>query len=193
MFLYIYAFVVIHSLTKTFDLNKKRNPKIDIYELSEYFHLDYSHLAMYFGAMVFLTIASILNLVFPLDLIHVRTVFYGLLGMGVVAGGTIFTALWMYESPEPRFMRWMKLIFGFFFLVFVSIYFIFDPSFSTPYILYWACLSIFSSLVFLSLFAERREKKKKFWQRLPFQLNPAKIKYLAKSSKRWLSKKIVRK
>jgi len=191
VFLYIYAFVVIHSLTKTFDLHKKRNPLLDVYEMSEYFHLDYSHLGIYLSGALLLSVGAISNLFFPLELLHVKSVFYSLISMGLLTGVTIFTGLWMYESPEPKFMRWVKLIIGFFFLVFASIYFIFDPTFSTPYILYWAGFSIFTSLVFLSLFAESREEKKKFWQRLPFQLNPIKIKYLINSGRWWIGKKIM--
>ena len=188
-FLYIYAFLVIHSLTKTFDLRKQQDPLFDIYELSEYFHLDYSHLVMHLGVMALITTGAVFNIFFPLELMHVKSVFYSLMSLGVVVGISAFTAIWMYESPDPKFMRWMKLIYGAFFLMMVGAYFVFDPAFKMGYIVYWLIMSIFSSLVFLSLFAERYEEKKYLWQRLPFRLNPIKIKYVFKSGHNWVMEK----
>jgi len=189
-FLYIYAFVVIHSLTKSFHLNKKRNPKLDIYELSEYFHLDFSHLSMYISAMLIATLFSTLNLAFPFQIENVRNIFYSFLSLGLFSGLVGFIILWMYESPDPKFMRIIKLASGLFFLVHVAIYFIFDPQFSMAYAFYWFIFGIFATFVFLFLFAERREKRKRFWQRLPFQINPVKVKYYWKYLKKYLAQKL---
>lgn len=191
-FLYIYAFVVIHSLTKSFHLNKKRDPKLDIYELSEYFHLDFSHLMMHISAMLIATLFSILNLAFPLQVEHLKSLFYGLLSLSIFSGLMGFIVLWMYESPEPKFMRIMKLVSGFFFLIHVAIYFIFDPQFSIAYAFYWFIFGIFATFVFLFLFAERREKKKSFWQRLPFQINPVKVMYYWKYTKKQIAKQLLK-
>ncbi|MCA9370211.1 hypothetical protein KC686_03570, partial [Candidatus Woesebacteria bacterium] len=49
--LFIYAFVVMHSLTKTFNVRMKDDPLYNIFHHSEYFHLWLTHLAMFGGVL----------------------------------------------------------------------------------------------------------------------------------------------
>jgi hypothetical protein len=178
LFIYLFAFVVIHSLTKTFSLKRTSDPLYDMFAHSEYFHFSFSHLAIYIGAMLVATMVSLLNVWIPFDIFYPKTVFYGLLSTGVLVGVGGFWSCWVYKSPSFNFMRIMKLCFGLIFLAHLIIYFIYDLSFSMKYGMYWLVFNAFLSATFLSLFAEKPEKPSGFLQSLPFHLNIAKPKHL---------------
>ena len=57
VFLLIFAFVAMHSVTKTFHL-KEKDPLYNFFFDSEYIHLWLSHLAMAFGAVSIFTAIS---------------------------------------------------------------------------------------------------------------------------------------
>lgn len=175
--LYVSSFVVIHSLTKTFNLNRKNDPLYDMVAHSEYLHLNLSHLAIYAGGMFIATIMSLSNLVVPLDIVNTKSTFYAIFGFGLLGGITSFMGIWKYDSPDPNFMRLMKLLLAFFFLIHVIAYFWLDPSFNMNFILFWFIFALYMATMFMSLFAERPEKKSKIFQRIPFQINPMKPKY----------------
>lgn len=178
IFLYIFGFVVVHALTKTFSLKITQDPLYDIFRHAEFFHLDLSHLVMYIGVMALATLLSLVNLIVPFQVELAQTFFYGLLFFGVMAAVAMFTITWLYESPEPNYMRLMKAAFGVNFLIHIGIYLWRGVPFGAEYGAYWFFLVFFTSLVGLSLFAERPEEKRYRWyQRLPFAINPYKIKY----------------
>ncbi|MEN8253156.1 MAG: hypothetical protein ABFQ62_02130 [Patescibacteria group bacterium] len=179
-FLYLFAFVVMHSLTKTFELKRSRDPLYDLFEHSEFFHMDLSHLVIYLGGMLIVTFFSMLNIFIAFDWSVSKSFFYFLLSFGLFGGITGFMGIWNYELPEPNFMRLMKLLIAFFFLIHVFSYFIFEPVFSSQHAFYWFAFFVFLASAIMSLFAERPEKKKGLLQQLPFQLNPKKPKYYGK-------------
>lgn len=167
-FMYVFAFVVIHSLTKSFNLKRVRDPLYDLFEHSEFFHLWLTHLIMYIGGMVLISVLSIFNIWFPLEISMSRYNFYLLNVLGLVAGFFVFMIIWLSDPKQDQanFMRLMKLSFGFFFLVHVVVYFVFNPAFSPAFGLYWGSLNIFTALVLCSLFSYRSEKAQTFFEKM---------------------------
>ncbi len=188
MFLYVFAFIVIHSLTKTINLNQERDPLADITEYIEYFHLWLSHVVIYLGAMVLICFISFTNLFFPLQLASNKEALFVICGLGILTGIFNFTGIWLYESPDHRFMRLMKLAFGFFFLIHAALYFGFDIPFSVNYSGFWFIFMIYITCTVMSLMAERRKPKEKdgVFQAIPYKLNPVKSRYYIENTLKWL-------
>lgn len=176
LMLFVYAFIVIHSLTKTFELKREKDPLYDLFEHSEFFHLDFSHLVVYAGAIGIFTVLSVTNAFVPLAIEISQTYFYLILAVAFFAGLAGFIGVWTYE-PQSNFMRLMKLLFAVAFLIHMIIYLSFDPNFTAAYVLYWFIFIMSAVTVALSFFAEKPEAKGGFLQRLPFQLNPKKPRY----------------
>jgi|SRR3989344_756306 len=156
--------IAIHSLTKTFWLRRHADEDFDIYHLSEYFHLWWSHIALWVGLMLLLSFLSIVNVFVPLDFGQSKLQFYSLLILGLICGLVLFLVIRLSDAADVlqnSYMRLMKLTFVFFFVVHVGFYFIFDPDFSMNRIAYWLVFSIFFSAVFISTFFEKRVKSKK--------------------------------
>jgi hypothetical protein len=188
VFLYIYAFVVIHSLTKTFHLNWTTDPLYDVFEHSEFYHQLLSHVVIYVGAMIMLSLLSTLNLIFPFtDVPMDSSSVYALCGFGSICGLVGFISIWQYETEEANFMRLMKLAIGSFFLWHVGVYFWTGPRFDLEYSVYWWATSILATMTLLSLFAERREHRSRWLQMFPFALNWSKPKYLVRSMTKLVS------
>lgn len=165
--LYIFAFVVIHSLTKTFNLQTYRDPLYDIFHHSEYFHLWVTHLAMYGGVMAVLTIFSLANMYFPVPLDIHKSIFYLICFLGVVCGVGGFVGVWLSDPKQAKsFMRVMKLIMSGFFIVHVISYFIFNVSFSAAQSMYWFSTFVFATMVLLSLFTYRSTKANTFIEKI---------------------------
>lgn len=167
-FLYVFAFIVIHSLTKSFNLKQNRDPLYNLFEHSEFFHLWLTHLIMYLGGMVLLTILATINVWFPLELRLSENMFYILFISGFLSGFLTFMIVWLSDpkQEEANFMRLMKLSFGFFFLVHIVLYFVFSPPFSPALALYWWSLNAFTALVVCSLFAYRSERALTFFEKI---------------------------
>ncbi|MDQ5951035.1 MAG: hypothetical protein QG639_312 [Patescibacteria group bacterium] len=167
-FLYVFAFVVIHSLTKSFNLKQTHDPLYDLFEHSEFFHLWLTHLIMYLGGMVLLTILGTLNIWFPLEVRVPESMFYILFASGFLSGFLMFMIVWLSDPKQERanFMRVMKLSFGFFFLIHIVLYFVFSPPFSPALGLYWWSLNAFTALVICSLFAYRSERALSFFEKM---------------------------
>ncbi|PIR61877.1 MAG: hypothetical protein COY81_01125 [Candidatus Pacebacteria bacterium CG_4_10_14_0_8_um_filter_43_12] len=168
LFLYIFAFVVIHSLTKSFNLKRTVDPLYNLFEDSEFFHLWLTHLMMYLGGMVLTSVLALLNIWFPLEISLTTTGFYFLFGSGFLCGFVVFLLAWLSDpkQEEANFMRLMKLAFGFFFLIHVVLYFVFNPPFSAAYGLYWWSLNIFTALVICSLFSYKSERATSFFEQI---------------------------
>ncbi len=172
LFLYVYAFVVMHSVTKTFNLKMSQDPLYDLFHHSEYIHLWLTHLVMFIGTMGFLTSFALFNIAVPLSFVLNKEAFYALCASAI--GGGLFTFLSVLTS-DPRqenanFMRIMKLAFGIYFMIHVAIFFIFDPSFSAEYAIYWWSLFLFATTVTCSLFVYRSPRARSFMQRLSDRL-----------------------
>ena len=160
--MYVFAFVVIHSLTKSFKIKALRDPLHDIFHHSEYFHLWLSHIVTFFGGMTLLSFFAIANVFFPLEVNISRFLFHLLTTSGVLGGIFIFIAIWLSDPKQigANFMRLMKLLFAFFFMIHVIVFFVFDPSYGAEYTLFWVSLIVFATLVTCSLFVYRSTRAK---------------------------------
>jgi hypothetical protein len=167
-FMYVFAFVVIHSLTKSFNLKQTTDPLYNLFEHSEFFHLWLTHLIMYLGGMILLTILASINIWFPLDVKISESMFHLLFGSGFLCGFLMFMIVWLSDPKQEKanFMRVMKLSFGIVFLIHVVLYFVFSPPFSPALGLYWWSLNAFTALVICSLFAYKSERALSFFDKM---------------------------
>lgn len=167
-FLYLFAFIVMHSLTKSINLKVGHDPLHDIFKHSEYFHLWLTHLVMYFGGLGLMTAIGIFNAWVPLQFEINRWAFYVLVASGVPSGLLIFLSAWLSDPKQDRanFMRLMKLMFGVFFLIHVIVYFVLDFGFNSQTGIFWWTSSVFTTTVICSFFAYRSTKAKSLFENL---------------------------
>jgi len=158
---FLFISVAFHTLTKTFRIKRDHDPHFDVYHLSEYFHLWWSHLSMWAGGIVLASFFSILNLFFPSLTSGSKLQFYLELGLAFVTGIVAFFAVWMSDPKQGNFMRLMKIIFGIFFLIHVILYFAFDPKFNLSQAVYWFVFVVLLAAVICSSFFERYERTNK--------------------------------
>ncbi len=172
VFLYIFAFVVIHSLTKSFHLQSSKDPLYDIFEHSEFFHLWLTHLIVYVGAMLLISIMAFFNVYYPLTIETSKPLFYFWTITGFMTGIVSFVMIWISDPKQngANFARVMKLLFGVFFLLHVLLYFLLDPPFNVQHGLYWWSLSLFTALVVCSLFAYKSERAHNLFSRVAERL-----------------------
>ncbi len=159
---YLYAFIVMHSLTKTFRL-KSIDPLYDLFYHNEYIHLWLSHLVMVLGSITLLVLLGFLNLFLPQNI----SMSYGWLTMILVGSfglGFLGYLAVMLADPKQKarlsFTRISKLAMGVGFLILVSGFFIFTPSFQASYILYWLVLTFFAGMTTLGMFSYRSQRVK---------------------------------
>lgn len=154
--------IAMHSLTKTFKIKRQFDPDFDLYHLSEYFHLWWTHIVIWGGLMLLGTFVSISNVLVPLEVVVTnKTQFYGLLVVGTVFGFVTFLALWISDALQGNFMRLMKLFLAFFVLIHIVVYFVLDPVFNMSMAGYWFMLFNFVSATIIASFFERYEQKSK--------------------------------
>jgi hypothetical protein len=158
LFLFVFAFVVIHSLTKTFSLKYERDPLYDIFEHSEYYHLWLSHVVMFGGIMAVISFLSVLNLWVPFEIALSKLQFYGVLLVGMVLGLVAYIGTRQANYGTGQFMRLMKLTFGLFFLIHVVAYLLFDPAFNAGFGFYWFTFMGFAMAVLCSFRFDRSER-----------------------------------
>src|SRR5258708_25304690 len=164
LFLYIYAFIVIHSLTKSFDLKRKFDPLYDLFQHSEYFHLWLSHVVIFIGIMLLMCVIAFLNITIPSHFTASFPIFLAILFSATIVGIAFFySIMYSYNASHPYFMKLMKLLFGVFFLAYMLVYFIFSPTFSIDYVFYWYTFMIFMTLIGLS-FSQRSQKAKRLFR-----------------------------
>jgi hypothetical protein len=166
-FLYVFAFIVIHSLTKSFQLQTEKDPLYDLFHHSEYFHLWLTHLVTYVGAMTIVAFFAGFNVFFPLSLELGRIGFYSSIFLAIICGALFFVALWIADPKQDgaNFMRIMKLIAAVLFIILVGVYFVFNPAFNSQYLFFWFGLFSFASVVSCSAFAYKSVKAKNFFER----------------------------
>lgn len=155
---FTFSSVAIHSLTKTFWLKRRSNPKFDLYYLSEYFHLWWSHIVMFLGGMILIVFISMANLYAPFVGIYSKTQLYSTIAAGLFMGLISFYIIWNSDPGQGGFMRIMKMASGLFFSLHVVLYFIFEPSFKQEYAAFWLAMSMFLSLTMCSAVFEKSEK-----------------------------------
>jgi hypothetical protein len=167
-FMYIFAFVVIHSLTKSFQIKTVEDPLYDIFHHSEYFHLWLTHIVFFGGSMLMLTFFAIVNIYFPLDFSANKSLFYVLVFSGFLAGVLFFISLWMADPKQEgaHFLRLMKLLAGLIFVILVGMYFTFSPPFSAQYLFFWWNLFGFAGVTSCSAFAYKSVRAHSLFTRL---------------------------
>ncbi len=157
---YLYAFIVMHSLTKTFRL-KSIDPLYDFFYHSEYIHLWLSHLVMVGGSVVLLVILGFLNLFFSLTISFPRYWLVFLLIISFFLGFVGYVAIMMADPKQKAkmsFTRLVKLMIAGGFLVLMSGFFILTPQFTAQHLLYWFILTFFAGMVTIGLFSYRSAK-----------------------------------
>lgn len=167
-FLYLFAFIVMHSLTKSFNLKVGRDPLHDLFRHSEYFHLWLTHLVMYLGGLGLLSVFAAINALVPLEIEMSRFYFHLLNISGIPTGLFVFLGVWLSDPKQNRanFMRLMKLAFGIFFLFMVLIYYSIDPAFAPEHGFYWWMSVVFATTVTCSFFAYRSRRAKSWFENL---------------------------
>lgn len=159
----VMAAIAMHSLTKTFWLKRHHDPEFDIYHLSEYFHLWWTHIVIWGGAMLLSTFVSISNVLIPFQVVASnKSQFYTLLFVALVSGILTFFAIWMSDAKQGNFMRIMKLSLALFVSIHILMYFIFDPVFNMTNGGYWFVFSNLLSATICASFFERYEKTSRF-------------------------------
>ncbi len=161
----VLAFVVfgataMHSLTKTFWLRRHHDPKFDIYSLSEYFHLYWTHIVMWNGIMILLTFIAFVNVFVPFAGENMQKTFWAIIVLGLASGVSTFMGIWGSDPGQGNFMRLMKLCFMMFFFIHVVMYFVFDPPFKLAHSMYWFSFFHFLGGAVGAFFFEKSEKAK---------------------------------
>ncbi len=154
---YMYAFIVMHSLTKTFRLKSEKDPLYDLFSHSEYIHLWLTHIVTSIGTILLLLILAIVNSFFPLAVTVSKWVFYLTCSGGVFIGSIGFVALLLTDPRQNgrRYMRLMKLAIGVAFALLAITYFVVDPAFNAGYSLYWFIFFTISTMLIWSFFTYR--------------------------------------
>jgi hypothetical protein len=152
------AAIAIHSLTKTFWIKRHHNPDFDLYHLSEYFHLWWSHLAIWGGVMLLITFVGLINVLVPLDFHLSKPAFIGTQIVSILSGLLLFFGIWMSDTGMKNFMKFMSLFLISFAIIHIVIYFLVDPKYNASYIAYWFSITVFVTATILGSFVERYEK-----------------------------------
>lgn len=160
IYLYTFAFVVMHSLTKSFNLRKGKDPLYDIFQHSEYFHLWLTHLVIYLGVLIIFGLMSFINIFVPFELGISKLMFRVITVSGFLSGLMLFAGMWLSDPKQgaANFMRIIKLVAGLFFVGSALSYFIFDVPFSPQYVFYWSNSFSLLAFVLVSFFAYKSER-----------------------------------
>jgi hypothetical protein len=158
LFLIVYAFNTIHSLTKSFSLKKKKNRQLDIFLLAEYFHLDFSHLFIFAGGVFILTFLGLVNAFFPVEDIILRPIFFVALGFSVAAGVAYARSIYNYyksikERRSRKFRVYMTAAQSICVLMLLVTYFVLELGVDSRYIFFW--LSSFCQMGACAFFITR--------------------------------------
>lgn len=156
--LYTYSFVVIHSLTKSFQIKKSKDPLFDLFEHSEYFHLWLSHLIVYSGALLVMFFLGELNLFLPISIISSKSALYLGVAIGVLCGIMFYWGVWVNKIEKQKsFDRIMKFQVYIYTFILLTSYLIADPKFKPPYTAFWCSIFFFVTST-LSLQLLKRQK-----------------------------------
>lgn len=165
VFLYVFGFELLHSLTKSVSLQVSRDPLYDIFHHLEYFHLWLTHLIVFGGGLLIMTILGTANVFFPLDLQLTQAVFYAILATGLLTGSLIFLGIWLSDPRQEEgfhFMRIMKILVGCLFILHVVAYFLFQPRLQSTEVVFWWSALNFTALV-IGAFLSYRSRRAKNW------------------------------
>lgn len=182
--LFVYAFVVIHSLTKSFELKRYVDPLYDVFSHSEVFHLWISHTGLYVGVMTLFALISMVNVFVPAQIETVRSVFYGSLVLGYLTGIFGFAGIWLSNfTDNPIFLKIMKFFIALYFACHVAVYFLFDPVFNTSAMAYWVIFMAFLAMTSASFLFERSERASGWFERFHHKVGWEKGNFLLSKSK----------
>lgn len=157
---FIYAFVVIHSLTKTFAIRKSKDPLFDIFARSEYLHLWLSHVVIYSSGLLVVLFVGGLNIFFPITLILQKSTLHLGITIGIILSLVFYYAIWSYRTAEPKnFDRVMKLQIYIYTFLLLAVYTILRPEFSPQFTLFWSSAIFFVSTAALSQTLKRGNAK----------------------------------
>jgi MFS family permease len=164
--LYVYAFIVIHSLTKSFELKRYSDPLYDVFTHSEALHLWISHTAMYTGGMTIFTLLSMVNVLAPAQVETTQVFFYLMLILGFLAGTFGFAGIWLSNfTDSPVFLKIMKIFVALYFSLHVGVYFILSPAFNASNIVYWMIFMAYFAMAGCSFLFERSERASGWFDR----------------------------
>lgn len=173
IFLYVFAFIIIHSLTKSFSLKRSRDPFYDLFQTSEFFHMITSHVAFYVGGALLFTILAVVNVFIPLTTASSMLGFFSALALGVLFGFTVFVGLLLtdddFERKYPRFEMLIELLFAALFILDIVLYFYLRPAFNLSRIMYWFNFMALGGFIVSSLLIERSAKMVKFLQKFHYK------------------------
>ncbi len=143
-FLYMFSMVVIHSLTKTFNLKKNQNKDYDIFLHSEDFHLVYTHIGAFLWFVVISIIISIINMFFPLNIENINTYFdivkfdkLLILILSIVIFYIYDAVLNYTKIKQAIYKKLLFFLITIWFIVNIVLFFIFTPEFGIKYIFYF--------------------------------------------------------
>lgn len=166
IFLYIFAFIVIHSLTKSFELKRYSDPLYDVFTHSEALHLWFSHTAIYTGGMTLFVLLSLVNVFVPALVETTRFFFYLMLVLGFVGGTFGFAGIWLSNfTDSPIFLRIMKIVVAFYFSIHVAVYFLISPAFNATNLIFWMVFMAFFAMALCSFVFERSERASGWFER----------------------------
>jgi hypothetical protein len=172
LFLFLYAFMVVHSLTKSFQLKRDKDPLYDLFEHSEYYHLWVTHTIIFVVGMFIALLLAALNAWIDLPWSLSTSQFYIILIAGLITAGLVFKAFLISDFGDWRFVKLMKLFSGIFLVLHIGVYAIFEPSFTGEKAMFWYQLITFFGLTTIGLLHEseptplpvhRRIKNKFSW------------------------------
>lgn len=173
IFLYVFAFSVIHSLTKSFELKRSRDPFYDIFQHSEFFHMLASHAPMYIGGPILFTILSTINVFIPLTTVSNMMGLYACIVSGFLFGIFIFVSLLLtdddFEEKHPRFEMFIELVYITIFIYNIALYFLFHPKFNLGHGMYWFAFFCLTGFIVGSFILERSPRTVKFFQRFHYK------------------------
>ncbi len=175
LLLIIYAFIVIHTLTTSFNRKVVKDPLHDLFEHAEYFHMWISHLPIFVGYLSLFALFAIGNIFFPLDIIISQWQLYGLSLLALFLGTTQFMAVWITNLEMRNFLRVMKLVFALFFILHAGAYFVFVPKFSGQMVVFWVSFGAITTSVLYALFAVRFEVVRNFFNKFKHERDFSKI------------------
>lgn len=158
--LYIFAFMVMHSITKSFKIKHARDPLFDILTHSEYFHLWLSHIATYSGWLLIMLFLGILNLFYPVIIFSNKSGLYLSASAGVALGLMFYHAMNIYKVEEQKkFNRVMKFQVYIYTLVILTSYFISKPSYTLSFSTFWCSVFFFVTAAISTQFLKSKHKK----------------------------------
>lgn len=173
IFMYVFAFIIIHSLTKSFQLKRSRDPFYDIFQHSEFFHMLASHVPLYVGGAILFSVLSTVNVFIPLTAVSSMIGLYWGLISGFLFGIGIFISLLLtddeFEERYPRYEMFVELIFVALFIYNVALYFMFHPEFNLGHVMFWFIFMCLTGFVIGSFILERSQSTVKLLKKFHYK------------------------